>query len=226
MRLVGCAEQLPQIHPGTRQDQQNGQEHRNDSRDMHVLQGRDNITRPLGECDAHDAEDELGHSQHDDHKCTKAESRTEEQEVAAKDNAEQVANSCGKAACATARPHDRYSYQRQQRQRVLREHRAASNRQTVGLVFQLAGSSNRSDQRMPPGYGTAGNGDEEHRPEWLPGFGCIISKAPGLERLQRKRANLWFDERRQYRPKGTETDGQQGDPETDVVDGLRKAPNG
>ena len=64
-------------YPGTGQHQQNRQEHRNDGRDMHVLQYRDDVTGPLRECDAHHAEDQLGHGQHDDHEGAKAESRTE-----------------------------------------------------------------------------------------------------------------------------------------------------
>ena len=80
---------------------------------------------------------------------------------------------------------------REQRQRVFGEHRAAADREAVGLVLELAGGADGADQRVPARDRAAGDGHEEHRPERLPGLAGSAAKpkACDLDRGQREGAD-------------------------------------
>ena len=118
---------------------------------------------------AHHAEDQLRDRQHDDHEGAEAERGAEglgdEPEGSGVD---QLADAGREPAAAAAGTGDRDGGERQQRQRVLAEHRARADRQAVGLVLELPRGADRADKRVPARDRAAGDGHEEHRPQRLP----------------------------------------------------------
>ena len=126
------------------------------------------IAEPLAQGDAHDAEHQLRHGEHDDDEGAEAECRAVCGGSRPKLTA-QTACRCRPRTSATGATRDRHRHQRQQRQRVLAEHAAAAHRQGVGFVFELPRGADGADQRVPARNRTTGDGDEQHRPDRLDG---------------------------------------------------------
>jgi hypothetical protein len=114
---------------------------------------------------------------------------------------------------------------RKQRKGVLCEHRTAADRQSIGLILQLTRRADGAKERMPAGDGSTGNGHKQHRPQRLPGRTGGRRPGKGLDRFQCKCPNSWFDERSEDGADSAQTNGQQCDPEADIVDWLSEPPD-